>query len=399
MLNLLIISSVYDGYLRQFYSNKNKIDLSYDDLYERLMSDSTEFIASYITTFKKKGVKATAVIANDLSLQRKWADEYGSETGNILSQQVRHYSPDIVWVEDLRFTDERFLSSFKTEFPFVKLLIAYHCAPVVPGSFNKFFYFDFIITCTPGLKEQFKSEGIRSYLVYHGFNSDLLNGFEYRNDKKENVTFSGTLKQGKGYHLDRIKLLDFLLRNGLNISLFINLENKTNLLIKKSLRILYLFLKSFGVSEPETISDLLGYGKDPFISYPQSILKKARPPVYGKQMLRILSDSKIVLNNHGEVAGEYAGNMRLFEATGTGACLVTDNKLNLHELFEPGKEIVAYDTNEDCLEKIKWLLENENERKKIAEAGQRRTLNDHTVSRRCDEILNIISQELNKTQQ
>jgi spore maturation protein CgeB len=397
MINLLIISSVYEGYLDQFHrSDSRNNDLSYNDLYEKLIADSTEFVASYIRTFIKKGVKANAIIANYSILQKKWIDEYGgSKNENLLFEQVKYYSPDIVLVEDLRFVDEIFLSQLKQKFPFVKLLIANHCAPVMPGSFCKFSYFDFILTCTPGLKQQFESEGMRSYLVYHGFDADLNAGIYLNEYKKTDVLFTGTLKQGKGYHLERIKLLDYLLNRGIKISLFINLEKRSVLRIKKILRIFYRSIKAFGFSKPEKISYMLSYGAEPLISYPASILKEARKPVYGKEMLNVLANSKIVLNNHGEIAGKFAGNMRLFEATGAGACLLTDNKCNLHKLFKPGIEIVTYDNNEDCLNKIKWLLENENERRKIAEAGQKRTLKDHTVSSRCSQILEIMKKELN----
>jgi spore maturation protein CgeB len=395
MFKILIISSVYDGYLEKFHSDKaNHISHSYQEMYDRLMSDSTEFVASYVRTLRTKGVNANAVIANDSVLKRKWTEEYGDNAENILFSQVRHYSPDIVWVEDLRFTDEDFLSQLKLKFPFIRLLIAYHCAPVTPGSFSKFLNFDFILTCTPGLKEEFESKGLRCYLVYHGFDTGLLPALSSTSKNKSDVLFSGTLKQGKGYHLERIMLIDYLISNGLNISLFINLENVKTLNFKKILRFIYKSLKTFGVTNPEKISRYLEYGAEPVISYPKSILKNYSNPLFGYEMLALLAGSKIVLNNHGQVAGQFAGNMRLFEATGAGSCLVTDNKSNIKDLFEPGTEIIVYDDNQDCLKKITWLLQNDDERIKIARAGQQRTLKDHTVSRRCDTIINILTQEL-----
>jgi spore maturation protein CgeB len=99
---------------------------------------------------------------------------------------------------------------------------------------------------------------------------------------------------------------------------------------------------------------------------------------------------------HIGVAGNFAGNMRLFEVTGVGSCLLTDNKKNLADLFDVGNEIVVYDNPQDCIEKAKWLLENEQERKKIAAAGNKKTLEKHTVENRCKLILDIIDQELNE---
>ena len=43
--------------------------------------------------------------------------------------------------------------------------------------------------------------------------------------------------------------------------------------------------------------------------------------------------------------------MRLFEATGSGACLVTDWKENLGELFEPDVEVVTYRSVAECVKK------------------------------------------------
>jgi spore maturation protein CgeB len=114
-------------------------------------------------------------------------------------------------------------------------------------------------------------------------------------------------------------------------------------------------------------------------------------------MYELFSHSKSVLNIHVGVAGDYAGNMRLFEVTGVGSCLLTDNKKNLPDLFIPGAEVVVYDNVNDCIDKIKWLSQNETERIKIAASGHQRTLTDHTVEKRCRQIIDIINSELGKS--
>ena len=82
--------------------------------------------------------------------------------------------------------------------------------------------------------------------------------------------------------------------------------------------------------------------------------------------------------------------MRLFETTGVGACLITDWKENLADLFEPDAEVLTYRTAAECAEKVKYILEHENERRSIAEAGQVRTLREHTFENRAREIDKII---------
>jgi len=94
-------------------------------------------------------------------------------------------------------------------------------------------------------------------------------------------------------------------------------------------------------------------------------------------MYHVLNCSRITLNHHGDVL-PYANNMRLFEATGVGTLLLTDWKENLGEMFDPGKEVVAYRTPEECAELIRYYLAHDDERQAIARAGQGRTLREHT---------------------
>jgi len=113
---------------------------------------------------------------------------------------------------------------------------------------------------------------------------------------------------------------------------------------------------------------------------------------WGLDMYQILKQSKITLTGHIiKVAGKYANNMTLYEATGCGAMLITDYKSNLHELFEIDKEIVTYRTPEELVRKIKYYLGHKEERKKIALAGQRRTLKDHNYRVRMEELVKILN--------
>ncbi len=115
---------------------------------------------------------------------------------------------------------------------------------------------------------------------------------------------------------------------------------------------------------------------------PRKLSRLTKPALYGLKMFQTLRDSKITFNTHIDISSQSASNMRLFEATGVGTCLLTDWKPNLPALFEPNSEVISYDSAEDCLEKITWLLEHPKERAQIATAGQARTLRAHTFSER-----------------
>src|SRR5439155_1969331 len=92
--------------------------------------------------------------------------------------------------------------------------------------------------------------------------------------------------------------------------------------------------------------DFWGYGAEslPADSF---VRRSCRGEAWGLQMYGVLAESRIGLNRHIDVAGRFANNMRLFEATGVGTLLLTDQKDNLHELFEVGKEVIAYSTPQE----------------------------------------------------
>ena len=82
-------------------------------------------------------------------------------------------------------------------------------------------------------------------------------------------------------------------------------------------------------------------------------------------------------------------NIRLFESTGLGSCLLTDYKSNLTEFFNTD-EIVTYKNNEEAIDKMKYLSDNPNEAKKIAEKGMNKTLTKHTIQLRWQNFSNYL---------
>jgi spore maturation protein CgeB len=126
----------------------------------------------------------------------------------------------------------------------------------------------------------------------------------------------------------------------------------------------------------------------------ERIRRRTHSPVFGLEMFQQLRDSRVVFNNHIDISPVSASNMRLFETTGVGSCLMTDWKENLSELYEPDAEVLTYRTAAECAEKVKYILEHENERRSIAAAGQRRALREHTFESRAAEIDKIIRRRL-----
>jgi spore maturation protein CgeB len=116
--------------------------------------------------------------------------------------------------------------------------------------------------------------------------------------------------------------------------------------------------------------------------------------VFGLDMYKTLKESKVTFNVHADETGNSVANLRLFEATGVGTCLLTDTRGNMSDLFEAEKEVVTYSSVDEAVEKVKYLLDHEDERQAIAKAGQDRTLKDHTIINRCQRIDAAIQEKL-----
>jgi spore maturation protein CgeB len=110
-------------------------------------------------------------------------------------------------------------------------------------------------------------------------------------------------------------------------------------------------------------------------------------------MYRLLARSQVAVNVHIGVAGGLAGNMRMFEATGCGALLLTEQMPNLGEMFEPEVEAVGYAGTDDLVLRLRGALERPEETATIARRGQQRTLRDHSSEVRA-RTLEAIFQDL-----
>jgi glycosyltransferase involved in cell wall biosynthesis len=81
---------------------------------------------------------------------------------------------------------------------------------------------------------------------------------------------------------------------------------------------------------------------------------------------------------------------RLFEGMACGKLVITDRlpeEAKLNELFVEGEEIVLYNDMFDCIEKINYYNENEQERERIAYNGLQKVLNNYTQIHIVDKLI------------
>jgi spore maturation protein CgeB len=84
-------------------------------------------------------------------------------------------------------------------------------------------------------------------------------------------------------------------------------------------------------------------------------------------------------------------NMRLTTLPALGVMQLCDNKRNLGELFTLDEEIVGFDTIDECIDKTRYYLAHEEERRAIAARGWKRAMRDYTEPQQWRELLRKIT--------
>ncbi|MGI8882992.1 MAG: CgeB family protein, partial [Pyrinomonadaceae bacterium] len=255
---------------------------------------------------------------------------------------------------------------------------------------------DIALSCVPEMVADFRAAGLQSFHVNHAFAPRILDQLDPKSHPKIDFAFIGSVLKQNKFHVERERLLIQLVEHT-NLQIFSDINfpsfrQRQKARIRRRLSDIFAraperFLNK--LSLPQKITGL----KTPAIAdqtIDKRIARRTHPPVFGLEMFQQIKDSCVVFNNHIDISPVSASNMRLFETTGAGACLITDWKENLPQLFEPDTEVLTYKSAAECVEKVRYILENEGERRKIAEAGQRRTLREHTFENRAARIDEII---------
>lgn len=91
-----------------------------------------------------------------------------------------------------------------------------------------------------------------------------------------------------------------------------------------------------------------------------------------------------------KVKGASSGDLitsRTFHIPAAGGFMLHEKNTESTQYFEDGKEAVFFDGIEDLLDKIDYFLENESERLRIAQAGMKRAISDHSLDQRAKRVL------------
>lgn len=305
------------------------------------------------------------VVFNCKPLQHQWAAEMSfvaDETEwerSILCEQVRRFDPEVVIFHDQEYLD----ADFQAE-------VLRHCRPRLVVAWDgiarcdpgRFAHCHLVLTNFPFVRDFYRSSGMRSEVLPYSFHADIAERVGVL-DRIYPLTFAGSLVVRSDLHVRRLRLVG-------------ELAKRFPLTVRATGSILQ--WKWTERAQRRRLRHLR-WGEAMDV---HRLGRANLGAVHGLPMYRFFGESLVTFNVHIDNARNVASNMRLFEASGMGACLLTDGADGMQDYFEPDKEVVLYETPAEAVEKGRWLLDNPEKARDIGEAGFQRTLRDHTFEKR-----------------
>lgn len=354
---ILFIEGIYPEFQRELYAARPELaDQPHDVQLAALFDSGFGHADAYSHGFRRLGWDAADIVGDADRAQQRWAEEHGvtlpenihDRRRAVVAAQIEHYRPDVLYVFEWSPLGDAFLAEMKSR---VRLLIGQVASPLPAG--RTYAAYDLMTSSFPPLVDHFRRRGIRAEHARLAFDPRVLQRIQpvpLRHD----VTFVGGFAPS---HRERIAWLERILR--------------------------------------DVPVDVFGYGVET-LPERSPIRAHHRGPVWGWSMYETLAASRVTLNLHaaieaeGTLVGRAANNMRLYEATGVGTCLLTDRRPHLEELFEPQREVLTFEDAEECIARIREILADEPRRQAVAAAGQARTLREHTYPLRMLRLERII---------
>jgi hypothetical protein len=332
---------------------------SYDEQMNALLDD--EFSGTHIWTrpLMAHGFETLNVIANNPYSQRAWLREHGYQVGDKVDvafatlRQIHDFAPDVFYTNDVVTFHSGFFRAAEKRPP---VIAGWRGFPL-PANCDLSAY-DLILTSFDRMFVEAKSKGARHVERFHPGFPDTSAVLREPREIKYDVVVSGSVTP---QHLRRIQLIDMIAGMSREAPGF-----------------------SFGLftARAQSLSPLA-----------QQMNKGAR---WGVEMLRTIRNSRILVNIDVDAFDGQPPNMRLIEATGSGAFLLTTDHPELAAFFEPGEEIETFRTPQELASKINFYLMMPERADEIARRGQERCMREHSHSARAGWFADIMRKALGR---
>lgn len=363
---LLLMEDYQHSFTEAYLADPTLSSLPYGACAERLFSRPIYYGDAYVDALASLGLAAEQVVPFCRPLQFKWTREQNMWAlgqlwtrlpvhspameswlrfpdtwilNRIIARQIAVLRPKVVWVFSGVHVTDREIRGWRR---YVDHVILWWSCPL----WNGFPYteFDLALTTVPSFVSYFEELGVHAAHLPHAFDPRILDRVRSPDRRALRAAFVGSLSAS---HTDRISLLD-------------SLSRKVPL-------------------------DFYGHGVE-FLPPDSPLRRSYCGPAWGDDLYSVYGSHLVVVHKSADVWTSFTSAKRLFEATGMGACVVTEYTDDLANFFEPDVEVVTYSSPQECIGKVEHLLEDPDEARTIGRRAQERTLRDHTYRKRVREL-------------
>jgi hypothetical protein len=277
---------------------------------------------------------------DDERLQRAWAGEQGMtgriSLADILRAQIEHHRAEIFYnVDPARYGDD-----FLARLPgCVRRTIAWRAAPSGDARFLKH---DIIVNNFPTLLAGYRAQQVHAEYFFPAHDPEM-DDYAKRADRPIDLLFVGSYSR---HHRRRAEILRRVARLGGGYRVVFRLDRTR--------------LTRLAESPLGWIGPLRRQRR------PADIRAVSAPAVFGRDLYDLLGSAKIVINGAIDMAGPDRGNMRVWEAMGCGAALVSDAGTYPEGMVD-GETMLAYDSGADAVATVERLLGDDAMRSRMAE--------------------------------
>ncbi|MBN2284146.1 MAG: glycosyltransferase family 1 protein, partial [Deltaproteobacteria bacterium] len=113
--------------------------------------------------------------------------------------------------------------------------------------------------------------------------------------------------------------------------------------------------------------------------------------VFMKDFASVIGTTKVFLGEDADITitGRYLSN-RCFAVMGCGGFYLCRRTPGVEHAFAVGEELDVFDGDDEMVEKVRYYLAHDDERRRIAGAGQRRVLAEYTYEKQMKRIFDWV---------
>jgi hypothetical protein len=345
-MKIAIVDTLYPEFLSTWPPFET---LSYNAELRKLMSAGFGTFDAYSHWLRGLGHEAIDLIGNFDALQKLWFSRYantvtGKSQQEMVLYQIETFEPDCVFMQDLSFFDPQQLQLLASQY-----LLAGQTSCRLPDT-DSVSKFQILFSSFPFYPELLRTYGVRCEYLPLAFDPRMT---PMETERDIDISFVGGVGAASHWRQGTETLESVAAAFGERFNWFgYGLENLSE---GSPLRICY------------------------------------RGNAWGRQQYAVYGRSKCVVNRHGEIARGYTNTLRVYEASGCGAMVFTEESPNLKTLF-PGGCVQPYDSAEDLCERLHYALSHDGIREMIARSGQKHTLAVHNYAVRMRTVSDVLQE-------